>query len=128
MNLWQKLMNSHKRNFFLGVWPFLEIKAKGYGRVKNASYQKSNATFTHPTFDDYKLCSLAWDHTFTLKVLKMKVVFGWDYESLVKMNNAAWLRSIFVSLSQRQIAFLGPLEWRNHFGQKSQVGTNQKLI
>ena len=57
MNLWQKLMNSHKRNF-IGVCPFLEIKAEGYGRVKNASYQKSNATFTHPTFDDYNLCFL----------------------------------------------------------------------
>ena len=35
MNLWQKLMNSHKRNFFLGVWPFLEIKVEDDGRVKN---------------------------------------------------------------------------------------------
>ena len=24
-----------KKNF-LGVWPFLQIKAKGYGRIKNA--------------------------------------------------------------------------------------------
>ena len=75
MNLWQKLMNSHKRIFLLAVWPFLEIKAKGYGRVKNAPYQKSNATFTHPTFDDYKLCYLGRDHIFTLKALKMEVVF-----------------------------------------------------
>ena len=31
-------------------------------------------------------------------------------------------------LSQRQIAFLGPLEWRNLFGQKSKVVIYQKLI
>ena len=56
-----------------------------------------------------------------LKVLKMQFVFGWDYENLVKMNNAARLWSIFLSLSQRQISFLRPLEWRNLFGQKSKV-------
>ena len=75
MNLWQKPMSSYNKKFFLGVWPFLEIKAKGYGQVKNASYQKSNATFTHPTFDDYKLCYLGRDHIFTLKALKMEDVF-----------------------------------------------------
>ena len=68
-------MDSYIRIFHLAVWPFLEIKAKGYGLVKNASYQKSNATFTHPTFDDYKLCYLDRDHIFTLKALKMEVVF-----------------------------------------------------
>ena len=34
----------------------------------------------------------------------------------------------FHSLSQRQIAILGPLEWRNLFGQKSKVVIYQKLI
>ena len=34
----------------------------------------------------------------------------------------------FLSFSQRQIAFLGPLEWRNLFGQKSKVVSYQKLI
>ena len=33
-----------------------------------------------------------------------------------------------LSFSQRQIAFLGPLEWRNLFGQKSKVVIYQKLI
>ena len=28
MNLWQKPMSSYKENFFLGVWPFLQIRAK----------------------------------------------------------------------------------------------------
>ena len=31
------------------------------------------------------------------------------------------LQSFLSWLSQRQIAILGPLEWRNHFGQKSKV-------
>ena len=33
-----------------------------------------------------------------------------------------------LSFSQRQIAFLGPLEWKNLFGQKSKVVIYQKLI
>ena len=44
------------------------------------------------------------------------------------MNNAARLWSIFLSLSQRQIAILGPLEWRNLFGQKSKVVSYEKLV
>ena len=36
--------------------------------------------------------------------------------------------SIFLGLSQRQIAFLGPLEWRNPFGSKGRVSGHQKLI
>ena len=31
-------------------------------------------------------------------------------------------------LSQRQIAFLGPLEWRYRFGPKSKVSCHQKLV
>ena len=33
-----------------------------------------------------------------------------------------------LSFSQRQIAFLGPLEWKNLFGQKIKVVIYQKLI
>ena len=33
-----------------------------------------------------------------------------------------------LSFSQRQIAFLGPLEWRNLFGQKSKVVNYEKLV
>ena len=33
-----------------------------------------------------------------------------------------------LSFSQTQIVFLGPLEWRNLFGQKSKVVIYQKLI
>ena len=31
-------------------------------------------------------------------------------------------------LSQRQIAFLGPLEWRYHFGPKDKVASHEKLV
>ena len=31
-------------------------------------------------------------------------------------------------LSQRQIAFLGPLEWRNLFGPKDKVSSHEKLV
>ena len=33
-----------------------------------------------------------------------------------------------LSFSQEQIAFLGPLEWRNLFGQKSKVVSYEKLV
>ena len=89
---------------------------------------KNERHFFLSTFDNFQLCFFVQKDSFTPKVLKMQFVFGWDYENLVKMNNAAWLWSIFLSLSQRQIAFLGPLEWRNLFEQKSKVGTYQKLI
>ena len=89
---------------------------------------KNGRHFFISTFDNFQLCFFVQKDSFTLKVLKMQFVFGWDYENLVKMNNAAWLWSFFLSLSQRQIAFLGPLEWRNLFGQKSKVVIYQKLI
>ena len=59
MNLWQKLMNSWKIKFGLGVWPFLQMKAEYYSRAKNASNQKSDITFRDPTFKNKKLTLLA---------------------------------------------------------------------
>ena len=50
MNLWQKPMSSYKENFFLGVCPFLQIRAEYNGRVKNASDQKTDETFYYKTF------------------------------------------------------------------------------
>ena len=44
------------------------------------------------------------------------------------MNNVEVCIVCFSVCSQRQIAFLGPLEWRNLFGQKSKVVSFQKLI
>ena len=79
---------------------------------------KNKRHFFISTFDKVQLCFFVQKDSFTLNVLKMQFFFGWDYENLVKMNNAAPLWSIFLSLSQRQIAFLGHLEWSNIFGQK----------
>ena len=46
----------------------------------------------------------------------------WDFRVCINQQcSLSWL-------SQRQIAFLGPLEWMNHFGQKSEVVSFQKLI
>ena len=84
--------------------------------------------FWGPTFHNKELSSLVRKDSFTLKVLKMEVVFRWDYTKLLEMNNAAWLWSIFATLSQRQIPFLGPLEWRNLFGPKDKVSSYEKLV
>ena len=35
---------------------------------------------------------------------------------------------IFLSLSHRQIAFLGPLECKNRFGSKDKVFSHEKLV
>ena len=61
--------------------------------------------FVISTFDKFQLCFFVQKDSFTLKVLKTQFAF----ENLMKINNAARLWSIFLSLSQRQIAFLGPL-------------------
>ena len=45
----EEILNNKVQNSTVA---FLKIKAKGYDRVKNALDQKSDATFSHPTFDD----------------------------------------------------------------------------
>ena len=45
-----------------------------------------------------------------------------------KSNLHCLLPFNFSSLSQRQITFLGPLEWRNLFGPKSKVFGHEKLV
>ena len=51
-------MSSYNKNFFLGVWPFLQIKAKGYGRIKNAPNQKTDATSKNQLFQIYDFIAL----------------------------------------------------------------------
>ena len=51
-------MSSYNKNFFLGVWPFLQIKAKGYARIKNAPNQKTDATSKNQLFKIYNF--VAW--------------------------------------------------------------------
>ena len=36
-----------EKKFFLGVWSFLQIKAKHKGQIKNASDQKTDDTFNY---------------------------------------------------------------------------------
>ena len=51
-------------------------------------------------------------------------------DNLLKSNNveSALFNFIeFFCLSRRQIAFLGPLEWRNLFGHKNKVSSHEKL-
>ena len=55
----------------------------------------------------------------------MQFVFGWA----IIRNIADWICNVpYRRLSQRQIAFLGPSEWRNLIGQKRKVVSFQKLI
>ena len=54
-----------------------------------------------------------------------KMVFDWTYDKRHCIFN---LQCSLLWLSQRQIAFLGPLKWMNLFGQKSKVVSFQKLI
>ena len=44
------------------------------------------------------------------------------------VNNVKSALIDFLSLSQGQIAFLGPLEWRYLFGSKDKVFNHQKLV
>ena len=54
----------------------------------------------------------------------MQLVFDWA----IIRNIADWICNVsYGRLSQRQIAFLGPLEWRNLFGQKSKDVNYEKL-
>ena len=86
---------------------------------------KNGRHFFISTFENLQLCFFVQKDSSTLKVLKMQFVFGWA----IIRNIADWICNVpYRRLSQRQIAFLGPLEWRNLFGQKSKVVIYQKLI
>ena len=86
---------------------------------------KKRMHFIISTFENLQLCFFVQKDSATLKVLKMQFVFGWAYDKGHCIFN---LQCSLLWLSQRQIAFLGPLEWRNLFGQKSKVVSFQKLI
>ena len=86
---------------------------------------KNGRHFFISTFENLQLCFFVQKDSSTLKVLKMQFVFGWA----IIRNIADWICNVpYRRLSQRQIAFLGPLEWMNHFGQKSKVVSFQKLM
>ena len=50
MTLWQKPMSSYKKIFPLGIWPFLQIKAKHKDQFKNVSDQKTDSTLFYQLF------------------------------------------------------------------------------
>ena len=52
---------------------------------------KNGRHFFISTFDNFQLCFFVQKDSLTPKVLKMQFVFGWDYENLLKINNAEQL-------------------------------------
>ena len=116
---WEKSKNKYflqplLRYHNFKIWhPFKQTKSK------------NGHHFFLSTFENLQLWFFVKKDSFTLKVLKMQFVFGWAYHKGHCMFNLqcslSWLR-------QRQIEFLGTLEWMNHFGQKSKVVSFQKLV
>ena len=99
-------INGLLRNGHFKIWrPLKQTKSK------------NGHHFFISTFENLQLCFFVQKDSSTLKVLKMQFVFGWA----IIRNIADWICNVpYRRLSQRQIAFLGPLEWRNLFGQKKQ--------
>ena len=86
---------------------------------------KNGRHFFIPTFHNLQLCFFVQKDSTTLKVIKLQFVFGWA----IIRNIADWICNVpYCMLSQRQIAILRPLEWWNHFGQKSKVVNYEKLV
>ena len=105
--------------------PLLRYRNFKIWRPLKQTKSKNGRHFFISTFENLQLCFFVQNDSFTLKVLKMQFVFGWAYDKGHCIFN---LQCSLLWLSQRQIAFLGPLEWRNLFGQKSKVVSFQKLI
>ena len=112
-----------KKKFFTYVrWRYRNFKI---WHPSKQTKSKNRRHFYISTFENLQLCFFVQNDSFTLKVLKMQFVFGWA----IIRNIADWICNVpYRRLSQRQIAFLGPLEWMNLFGQKSKVVSFQKLI
>ena len=105
--------------------PLLRYRIFKIWRPLKQTKSKNGRHFFISTFENLQLCFFVQKDFATLKVLKMQFVFGWAYDKGHCIFN---LQCSLLWLSQRQIAFLGPLEWMNHFGQKSKVVSFQKLI
>ena len=67
-------MSSYNKKFFLGVWPFLQIKAKGYGRIKNAPNQKTDATSKMQLFETVNFAFMQKIHLLVKKHRKVNFV------------------------------------------------------
>ena len=105
--------------------PLLRYRNFKIWRPLKQTKTKNGRHFFISTFENLQLCFFVQNDSSTLKVLKMQFVFGWA----IIRNMADWICNVpYCRLSQRQIAFLGSLEWMNHFGQKSKVVSFQKLV
>ena len=116
--------NIWKRKIF-SVDGLLRYRNFKIWRPLKQTKSKNGCHFFISTFENLQLCFFVQKDSSTLKVLKMQFVFGWAYDKGHCIFN---LQCSLLWLSQRQIAFLGPLEWMNLFGQKSKVASFQKLI
>ena len=100
-------INGLLRNGHFKIWrPLKQTKSK------------NRRHFFISTFENLQLCFFVQKDSATLKVLKMQFVFGWAYD---KGHCTFNLQCSLLWLNQRQIAFLGPWEWINHFEQKIKV-------
>ena len=86
---------------------------------------KNQTPFWKTNFSWLETLSLGPKRYLQSKGPKMQFVFDWDWECQAMQ---IWPCSIFLSLSQRQIAFLGPLAWRYHFRPKDKVVSHNKLV
>ena len=68
-------MSSYKKSFSLGVWPFLQIKAKQKGRIKNVLDQKTDSTLFYQLFKTRNFVYRPNMHFFTKIILIMGDVF-----------------------------------------------------
>ena len=68
-------MSSYKKSFFLGIWPFLQIKAKQKGQIKKASNQKTDSTLFYQLFKTRNFVYWPNMHFLTKMILIMGDVF-----------------------------------------------------
>ena len=79
---------------------------------------KNGCHFFLSTFENLQLCFFVQKDSYPLKVLNMQFGFGWAYDKGHCIFNQ---QCFLLWISQRLTAFLGPLKWVNHFGQKSKA-------
>ena len=124
IDLCHMLVGKNQKNKYF-TSPLLIYRNFKILRPLKQTKSKNGRHFIISTFENLQLCFFVQNDSFILKVLKMLVEFGWAYD---KGHCIFILQCSLLWLSQRQIAFLGPLEWTNLFGQKSKVVSFQKLI
>ena len=64
-----------EKKFSLGVWPFLQIKAKQKGQIKNGSDEKTDSTLFYQLFKTRNFVYLPNMHFLTKIILIMGDVF-----------------------------------------------------